>query len=222
MMTPKPYKKEQVFGYLEYFKEGAPVLIFLRGLGEKGNDLNLLYRHGPPKLIKLGKWQLISEDRFTVVAPQYFGGFFNPDHLKLFIDYCKLTYKTDTVYLTGLSAGAMSIWNYLEKYAQLKQVAAVVPICGNGNNAVKNNLEAVSQIPIWGFHGDCDTQVNCGATLNPCLKLKFYNPESRVTIYKGVNHDSWTRTYDLTGMKSVTAYDPFDISIYDWLLKYQR
>jgi hypothetical protein len=51
------------------------------------------------------------------------------------------------------------------------------------------------------------------------------NPKAKVTIYKGVGHDSWSRTYDLSGLNSSVVdanYDPFNENIYDWLLKYSR
>src|SRR6476469_6179388 len=41
----------------DYFaeKKEFPLLVFLHGSGERGNDLNLVKKHGPPKLIEEGK-----------------------------------------------------------------------------------------------------------------------------------------------------------------------
>ncbi|MHB8898695.1 MAG: hypothetical protein ACYC6Y_08110 [Thermoguttaceae bacterium] len=36
-------------------KESWPLLLFLHGSGERGDDLNLVKKHGPPKLIEAGK-----------------------------------------------------------------------------------------------------------------------------------------------------------------------
>ncbi len=36
-------------------KESWPLVLFLHGSGERGNDLNLVKKHGPPKLIAEGK-----------------------------------------------------------------------------------------------------------------------------------------------------------------------
>lgn len=58
-------------GYLlylpkEYEKQASwPLLLFLHGGGERGNDLDLVKVHGPPKLIAAGK-----EFPFIVVSPQ--------------------------------------------------------------------------------------------------------------------------------------------------------
>ena len=35
--------------------EGWPLMLFLHGLGECGNDINRVKKHGPPKLIENGK-----------------------------------------------------------------------------------------------------------------------------------------------------------------------
>lgn len=235
-MVNHPYTKMQVYGYLSYLPEkygcscdGSPLLVFLHGSGEKGKgttDLVKLYTHGPPKLIKSQEWQQLSKDKFVVVAPQNSNGFFNPQALHKFIAFVVANYKVDArrVYIVGLSAGAISIWNYIRYYGN-KQVAAVIPICGNGNAAVRDSIEAVSSIPIWAFHGDKDLTVNVGASINPVRKIN--SPIANVTVYNNVGHDSWTRTFDLTGrhMDLKTGkfvydsdYDPFDVSIYEWLL----
>ena len=42
-----------------------PLLVFLHGAGERGNNLDLLKKHGPPKLIAEGK-----KFEAIVIAPQ--------------------------------------------------------------------------------------------------------------------------------------------------------
>jgi predicted peptidase len=237
-MTPKPYAvKGQMYGYLEHLPEGystdicgkKPLLIFLHGIGEKGygdtNSLKLLYRHGPPKLISLKTWKAISGDRFIVIAPQCQANFFNPDNLRKFIDYIKVTYNVDTerVYLTGLSAGAFGIWNYLYKYQD--QISAAIPICGNGNSVTLDTArnKLMAKIPIWAFHGDKDATVTYKGSVNPVNRLNAVGGKNKVTIYSGVGHDSWSRTYDLSGQKAYAAtYSPYDMSIYDWLLQFKK
>jgi hypothetical protein len=46
-------------------KDSWPLLLFLHGAGERGDDLNLVKKHGPPKLIEEGH-----EFPFIVVSPQ--------------------------------------------------------------------------------------------------------------------------------------------------------
>src|SRR5438132_10470091 len=56
--------------YLLYLPDGKgdkawPLVLFLHGAGESGNDLNKVKKHGPPKLIEQGK-----DFPFIVVSPQ--------------------------------------------------------------------------------------------------------------------------------------------------------
>ena len=50
-----------------------PLMLFLHGAGERGDDLNKVKVHGPPKLIEQGK-----ELPFIVVAPQCAAGLWWP------------------------------------------------------------------------------------------------------------------------------------------------
>ena len=63
--------KTFAYKYLKYQPEGYdgkkkfPLLLFLHGAGERGDNLDLVTVHGPPKLIKKGK-----EFPFIVISPQ--------------------------------------------------------------------------------------------------------------------------------------------------------
>ena len=46
-------------------KPSWPLLLFLHGVGERGDNLDLVKKHGPPKLIEAGK-----QFPFIVVSPQ--------------------------------------------------------------------------------------------------------------------------------------------------------
>ena len=221
------------YGYYEYLpndytkKAQHPLLIALHGIGEAGNgssELSRVLKYGPAKLIEEGKWP--ASRPFIVVAPQSFGGFFNPTKLHDLIEHLKDTYRVDEnrIYLTGLSAGGISIWNYLAEYQD--QVAAVVPIAGKGQIVREKNLCKLNKIPAWAFHGANDGTVNPNGSIIPIefLQQCSESSSSKVTIYPGVGHDSWTRTYDLSGKSSSTdsRYDSYDVSIYDWLLSHTK
>jgi len=224
------------WGYLEYLPSGYnnnekfPLLISLHGIGEKGNgtsELGKVLNQGIPKLINMGKWP--NDRPFVVVAPQSYGGFFNDVKLHEFINYLKSHYKhkidIDRIYLTGLSAGAFSIWGYIENYQD--QVAAVIPIAGNGITSATNAGCTFKKIPIWAFHGSNDNTAGPNGSIYPINLINDCNPAPKVnaklTIYSGVGHDSWTRTYDLSGMNNTTdpKYDLYNVSIYDWLLSHR-
>src|SRR4029079_15979737 len=71
--------------------EKWPLLLFLHGGGERGDDLNLVKRHGPAKLIEQGK-----QIPFIVVTPQCpTDGWWHPDELIALLDDISAKYKVD-------------------------------------------------------------------------------------------------------------------------------
>ncbi|HUG20786.1 MAG TPA: phospholipase, partial [Planctomycetaceae bacterium] len=84
-------------------KEAWPLVLFLHGAGERGNDLELVKKHGPPKLIAAGK-----EFPFIVVSPQCpENRWWEPIELVALLDDVSSRHKVDPdrIYVTGLSMG---------------------------------------------------------------------------------------------------------------------
>lgn len=205
-----------------------PLLIFLHGSGEKGNSksdpsiLDLVLRNGPPKLIKNNNWS--PKHPMVVVSPQCHDGNWDADKLKEFIEYLLTNYNINVkrVYITGLSLGGFGTFNLVGKHGDASLAAAIVPICGSG---IINQAENFRNTPVWAFHGDADGTVNVHGSIDMVEAINEHNPvfDAKVTIYPGVGHDSWSKTYDGTGMGTESQeYDAFDQSIYDWMFEYQR
>lgn len=129
-----------------------------------------------------------------------------------FLSYAIARYDVDPdrVYLTGLSCGAFGAWEYVAEYGNT-QIAAMVPIAGEGRPAWDAAMCSLGEVGIWAFHGDADDVVAPAGSIEPITNLTACPPPTRdaeLTIYPGVDHDSWTRTYSLSA-----GHD-----IYDWLL----
>ncbi len=128
-----------------------PLVLFLHGAGERGDDLNAVKRHGPPKLIEGGK-----QFPFIVVSPQC-----PKDHwwnnelvsLTALLDDVVAKHKVDPdrVYLTGLSMGGFGT-SALAGYTP-NRFAALIPICGGGEPLL---ARAIKHVPVWAFHGGKD------------------------------------------------------------------
>ena len=89
--------------------EGWPLLLFLHGLGECGSDINLVKKHGPPKLIENGK-----RFPFVVVSPQCpRGSHWEPWRLAVLLDEVveSNAIDEDRIYITGLSMGGFGTWD---------------------------------------------------------------------------------------------------------------
>lgn len=228
--TDSPYGYH-IFTPELYSDEGPefPLLIFLHGSGERGNSavdstkLDLVLVHGPPQLINESKWNV--SNSMIVASPQAHTpqGWISSD-IHEFIEYLIANYRVnkDRIYLTGLSMGGFGIFNYVGKYGDQGYTASYVPICGGGKTEYANKFK---NIPLWAFHGESDDTVPVERSADMIEAIKTLNPtiKPKLTLYPGVGHNSWSRTYDGSGMGSEnTDFDPFTISIYDWMFKYQK
>ena len=137
----------------DYDKKGNwPLMLFLHGAGERGDNLELVKKHGPPKLIEEGK-----AFPFVVVSPQCpEDRWWEPVSLSALLDEIVGKYKIDKdrIYVTGLSMGGFGTWS-LATYAP-RRFAAIVPICGGGEPITAQMLASV---PAWVFHGGKDPVV---------------------------------------------------------------
>lgn len=196
--------------YLLFLPEGYgkgeqawPLILFLHGAGERGNDLNLVKKHGPPKIVETKK-----DFPFIVVSPQAPNFGWDVDTLNALLDDVVANYKVDRdrIYLTGLSMGGGGTW--MLAAAHPERFAAIVPICGYINNPA--DAKKLKDLPIWVFHGAKDKAVPLTTSENMVKALKEANAsEVKFTVYPEAEHDSWTETYDNPEM-------------YKWLLEHKR
>lgn len=189
----------------DYVKDTSrlwPVLIFLHGSGEAGNDLQKVKAHGPPKLIEQGK-----QFPFIVVSPQAPGNEgWEPQVIIRLIKGIQSKYKVDRekIYLTGLSMGGFGTWNIASKFPSV--FAAIAPVCGGGDTT---DVMKLKHVPVWCFHGAKDNVVDPEQSYRMVRALKKYNPDVKLTIYPDANHDSWSQTYD-------------NDSLYTWMLQQKK
>jgi len=169
-----------------------PLIIFLHGMGERGDDIQRIKRHGPPKIVENNK-----SFQFIVVSPQCSKdakdrGWWNARDLRLLLDYVKKHYPVDEkrIYLTGLSMGGFGTWAWAAE--QPDAFAAIAPICGGGNPALAKKY---GKLPIWAFHGDQDKRVEPAKSQVMVDAIKAAGGDAKLTIYPGVGHNSWSATY---------------------------
>jgi predicted peptidase len=189
---------------------------FARNWPVIGSALDLVLVHGPPHLIRKGKWAPTYP--MIEVSPQCHYEKWQADKIDEFIRYILKNYRVNRsrIYITGLSGGGDGIYRYLAEMGNRNLIAAAVAICGEGTAAQAKK----ARVPIWIFHTALDDLVPLQTAIE--MKEGFTNvPEVKLTVYPNIAHGGWHNTYDLTGMgKGSKKYDPYDISIYDWLLTY--
>ncbi len=182
--------------------EGWPLLLFLHGVHERGDDLARVRRHGPPRAVEA--WP---DFPFLLAAPQCPSGqTWIAPRLATLLDAVADRHPVDPdrVYLTGLSMGGYGVWTLA--VAQPHRFAAVAPVCGGGDPRRAGRLR---RLPVWAFHGGRDPVVPVSASREMVDALRRCGAPVRFTVHPDAGHDVWTAVYA-------------DRRLYDWLLAHRR
>lgn len=212
--TPKKFQRQITTtvraSYLLYLPPGYgndpkkrwPLVLFLHGAGERGDNLDLVESHGPLKLVAQGQ-----EFPFIIVAPQCpTDSWWQPELLAALLDEVEDKHRVDAdrIYVTGLSMGGYGTWALALTYPH--RFAAIVPICGGGHWWTTPRIR---HLPVWVFHGTKDDIVPLKRSKEMVDALKEAGGNVKFTRYPGVGHDSWTATYA-------------NPKLYTWLLRQYR
>lgn len=190
--------------------EKWPVILFLHGSGERGNDglaqtqvgIGGAVRSHPerfpavvvmPQCRKDARWTDPAMEAQSLAALDQSIKDFHGD--------------PDRVYLTGLSLGGYGSWALAAKYPG-KWAAAVI-ICGgirfksdrsvSEDAASKLYADTAQKIgpklPLWVFHGGADPTVPVTESRNMVGQLKALGSQVKYAEYEGVEHNSWDKAY---------------------------
>ena len=168
-----------------------PLIVFLHGSGERGDDLDLVRRQGLPKRLDEG-FDLPA----VVLSPQC------PDGLVWAQQYpavmalvdavvADVGVDPDRVLLTGLSLGGAGAVHLAATHPE--RFAGLVPICGPWTFYYVT--PDMARLPLWVFHGEDDPVVSVDDSRRLLAAVEALGGEARLTTYPGVAHDAWTRAY---------------------------
>jgi predicted peptidase len=182
---------------------GYPLILFLHGSGERGDSLPLVKAWGPPRIA--------SEKGlpFIVISPQcpaneWWTSLLYP--LSQLLDQAIETYNIDTnrIYLTGLSMGGFGTFALAQMYPHY--FAAIAPICGGGTPGL---ADFSMKLPTWIFHGEVDEVVPVENSELMFKALQEAGADVKLTVFPGVNHDSWIPAYNNSGL-------------FEWFLEHRK
>lgn len=179
-----------------------PLLVFLHGAGERGDNLELVKKNGPFNKIKELNLP------FIIVAPQCaLNKWWDTDVLDILLDDLLVKYPVDPerVYLTGLSMGGFGTWFWA--MAHPGRFAAIAPVCGGGEPGMVS--PKMKDLPIWVFHGAKDKTVLLQKSQEMVDAVNKIGGKVKFTVYPEAGHDSWTETYN-------------NPELYQWLLSCKR
>jgi predicted peptidase len=181
-------------------EERWPMMLFLHGSGERGDDLAVVKIHGPPKVIEAGK-----SLPMIVVSPQCPSDQrWNAEALAKLVDDLANTYRVDhsRLYVTGLSMGGAGTWSLLSEKPGM--FAAGLPICGRVD---PDAAAKMTDVPLWIVVGAKDRKELVESNQQAAAAIEKAGGKSmKLTVYPDAGHDSWTETYN-------------NAEVYEWLLK---
>jgi acetyl esterase/lipase/prenyltransferase beta subunit len=183
-----------------------PVVLFLHGSGERGDDgirsaqvgLGAIIANRPADFPVIAvfpqaqkTWAAESDDAKAALEA---------------LDDVLATYRVDPerVVLTGLSMGGHGAWELAA--AHPGRFSAVVPICGGGRI---EGVKALKDLPVWTFVGDADRDATVRNLREMVAALRAAGASPRATEYRGVGHNSWDRAYS-------------DPALLPWMLGHSR
>lgn len=195
--------------------EKYPLVLFLHGAGERGDDNISQLRHGAMMFTNP-----VNREKYPcfVLFPQcpadlYWPTPRRPDNfqdefifpadaeiskplalVKELLDKTIQTYPIDVdrIYVLGLSMGGMGTFDMVCRFPDL--FAAAIPICGGVNISRFNGFSSNMAFRI--FHGDADAVVPVQFSRDAYLKLKAEKANVEYIEFPGVNHGSWEPAFN--------------------------
>ncbi len=190
-------------GYRADAKKKWPLILFLHGSTEKGDDVQIVKRRGLPAYLEQSR-----SFPFLVISPQLPEDQerWDPGEMKALLDavLTDLRVDRDRLYLTGWSLGGNGVWSMAARYPEL--FAAIAPIAGWGD---VDSARALRNLPVWDFHGAKDTNVLPEESVAMVRAVRQQGGRVRFTLYPDLDHDCWSTVYG-------------NAELYEWFLRHPR
>ena len=187
-----------------------PLVLFLHGAGERGNDNQSQLIHGSQMFLNP-----VNREKHPafVLFPQcpsddYWSFSKRPDsfeimpeeeimppiikNLKELLDHYLANPMIDKsrIYIMGLSMGGMATYDMVSRFPEI--FAAAIPICG----AVKaGRLEAAKDVKFRIYHGDADSVVPVECSRRAYRELKAAGADVEYFEFPGCGHGSWNPAF---------------------------
>lgn len=195
--------------------EPCPVVVFLHGGGEAGEDLSGVSVHGPNMNLERAEYAKFRQTfPFIVVSPQCpprGERWDQPKMIKVVIALLEdlgarlPKFDKDRVYLTGLSMGGKGTWLIAEEAPSL--FAAIAPM-----DADTLKLDLASKLkytPVWMGAGQDDGGVVENTRQMDAALRKTSHAEIKRTVLPHIGHGAWSAFYE-------------SAQFYEWFLQYRR
>jgi predicted peptidase len=218
----KPLKYRLIKPVDYKFGKKYPLVLFLHGAGERGDDNAATLRHAAkdfskpqtrskypayvviPQCPTGKKWSEVDWSKDSSELPEEPSDAMQS--IKELIDDMVENAGVDPnrIYITGLSMGGYGTWDAIARYPGF--FAAAAPICGGGD---PKTVDKFKSLPIWCFHGAKDPVVKVIRSREMIEALQKVGSNAKYTEYPEAQHDSWTQTYS-------------NPELFDWMFAQRR
>ncbi|MEO5713738.1 MAG: PHB depolymerase family esterase [Luteolibacter sp.] len=191
-----------------------PLVIFLHGAGERGDDNTSQLRHGgalfsnPENREKYPAFVIFPQCPNGKRWVEVDWGDANPhqqpkepgDPMSSVIELVPSLMKSlpvdrSRVYVMGMSMGGFGTWDLAARHPEW--FAAAVPICGGADNSTAPLL---AKLPIWTFHGDQDPTIHVERTRSMVEALNKAGGSPKYTELPGIQHNAWNSAFADPGL----------------------
>ncbi|MES2646952.1 MAG: alpha/beta hydrolase-fold protein [Bacteroidota bacterium] len=208
MLLPRDYDSSKKY----------PLVLFLHGAGERGNDNIKQLTHGSqlflqgtarrrfpaivvfPQCPETDYWsnvQIATEKKTNKRSFVFQAGGEPTKAMDLTMELQKNLMQTmpvdsSKIYVMGLSMGGMGTFEIVRRMPTV--FAAAIPICGGADSSTAKDIKKTA---FWIFHGANDDVVPVKFSENMVSALQgFYNrADMQYTVYSGIGHNSWDRAF---------------------------
>ena len=186
-----------------------PLIVFLHGAGERGDDNALQLKHF---VARMATEQMRQKYPCFILAPQcpkerrwvdvdwgdVRGGAF-PERPSLPLAGAIKAYREtlesrpidrSRIYITGLSMGGYGTWHLADLLRD--EVAAAVPICGGGD---VGDAKRYVGLPLWVYHGAKDRAVPVERSRQMVEAIRKVDGDVNYTEYIDGGHQIWDDAY---------------------------
>jgi len=182
--------------------DNMPVLLFLHGIGERGDKIENIEKYAIPKYMNS------IDIPFIVIAPQCHDNNFWDYHLRevekiIDIESKNFNFDRRNIFICGYSMGAYGAWNFLMQRPKLFK--GIISVSGGTMLKLDYDLNKLKDKPILIYHGDSDNVVDVSeSTLVYDKLIKCGAKDVTLKILPGIDHH-------------ITDIVFGDNHIYDWL-----
>ena len=177
--------------------EKLPLIVFLHGAGERGNDINQVNIYCVPKLFtKNPQHKGLRVYTLSPQCPLDTTWIDYKKELMALIDDVILQNNIDKkrVALCGISMGGFGTWEMALTYSS--RFYKIAPLCGGGMNWRAWALK----MPIRVYHGLLDNVVPISQSQAMVDSVKAQGGKIEFTVYEDLSHNCWDRAFEETDL----------------------